>query len=95
MVKSSFRLYGGSIVSETKPELYEDFILLKGLELDKVYQVSVVAVDGAYSIESDVEEIDTHRTGVVSIFSLFTQIGVRCSIKVYLSIPFGSVELSC
>ncbi|XP_063870133.1 neuroglian-like isoform X1 [Scylla paramamosain] len=59
-----YKLYGGSIVSQTKPELYEDFILLKGLELDKVYQVSVVAVDGTYSIESDVEEIDTHRTGV-------------------------------
>lgn len=37
--------------------------MLKGLEVDKIYQVSVVAVDGKYSIESDVEEIDTHITG--------------------------------
>ena len=63
-------MYGGSIVTPTKPELYEDYILLKGLEADKVYQVSVVAVDGTYSIESDVEEIDTHRTGVVSTLIL-------------------------
>lgn len=60
-------MYGESIVTTTKPEFYEDFITLKGLELDKVYQVSVVAVDGMFSAESDVEEIETHSTGVVSI----------------------------
>lgn len=67
-------MYGESIVSQTKPELYEDFITLRGLELGKVYKVSVVAVDGMFSTESDVEEIDTHITGVVSILAL-------CSLK--------------
>lgn len=71
-------MYGESIVTKTKPELYEDFIILKGLELDKVYQVSVVAVDGMFSTESDVEEIETHVTGIVSILiTLFFEIRIK------------------
>ncbi|KAG7157810.1 Neuroglian-like 2 [Homarus americanus] len=61
-----YRLYGESMFLETKPELYQDFIVLKGLEAEETYQVCLVAVDGVYSTESDVEEIDTHLTGVTS-----------------------------
>ncbi|KAK7076289.1 ATP-dependent DNA helicase chl1, partial [Halocaridina rubra] len=57
-----YKLYGESMFQETKPELYQDFTVLKGLEADKTYQVSVVAVDGPYNTESDVEEIDARTT---------------------------------
>ncbi|KAK8743667.1 hypothetical protein OTU49_001198 [Cherax quadricarinatus] len=61
-----YKLEGESMYQETKPELYQDFIVLKGLEAEKTYQMSVVAVDGIYNSESDVEEIDTHLSGVTS-----------------------------
>lgn len=51
---------------ETKPEFYRDFTVLKGLESERTYQVAVVAVDGDYTTESDLEEIDTHASGFVS-----------------------------
>lgn len=57
-----YKLYGESLFQKTKPELYQDFTVLKGLEVDQTYQVSVVAVDGGLSTESDVEEIDTRIT---------------------------------
>lgn len=64
--------------------------MLKGLEVDKVYQVSVVAVDGKYSIESDVEEIDTHITGFVSTLNLSTHTNNYWPIQVCLSDPQSS-----
>lgn len=60
------RLYGESMFQETKPELYQDFTILKGLEPERAYKMSVVAVDGEFTTESDIEEIDTHETGIVS-----------------------------
>lgn len=61
-----YKLYGESMFQETKPELYEDFIVLQGLEAEQTYQVAVVAVDGNYTTESGVEEIDTRTSGVSS-----------------------------
>ncbi|KAK4296763.1 hypothetical protein Pmani_030767 [Petrolisthes manimaculis] len=58
-----YKLYGASMFDETKPELYRDFIVLKGLKTESTYQVAVVAVDGEFTTESDLEEIDTHATG--------------------------------
>lgn len=51
------------------PELNDDFIIVRGLELGKVYQIAVVAVDGEYQKVGDVQEIDT--SGVGNVFSFF------------------------
>ncbi|XP_069981771.1 neuroglian isoform X2 [Penaeus vannamei] len=61
-----YKLYGESMFQETKPELYQDFTILKGLEPERAYKMSVVAVDGEFTTESDIEEIDTHETGITS-----------------------------
>ncbi|XP_068206070.1 LOW QUALITY PROTEIN: neuroglian-like [Palaemon carinicauda] len=57
-----YKLFGESMFQETKPELYQDFTVLEGLEENQAYQVCVVAVDGEFSTESDIEEIDTHSS---------------------------------
>ena len=41
----------------TDPELYEDFIIIRGLNPNKTYEFIVVSVDGEYMAESEVKEI--------------------------------------
>jgi len=59
-----YKLYGASQFQATKPELYNEFTVLKGLETQKMYEVRIVAVDGTYETNSDIEEIVTDGGGI-------------------------------
>ncbi|XP_076060460.1 neuroglian isoform X2 [Oratosquilla oratoria] len=59
-----YKLYGESTFLQSDDELYEDYIILRGLEPGRTYSVRVVAVEGDYLVHSDVEEIDMYSTGV-------------------------------
>ncbi|CAL4060819.1 unnamed protein product [Meganyctiphanes norvegica] len=61
-----YKLYGASQFQATKPELYNEFTVLKGLETQKMYEVRIVAVDGTYETNSDIEEIVTDGGGIIS-----------------------------
>jgi len=58
-----YKLYGQTSFESTEPELYEDFIIVRGLEPGTTYVFRVVAVDGELSRHSESEEILTHPSG--------------------------------
>lgn len=57
---SVIRLYGRTTYESTEPELYEDYIIVRGLEQGETYVFRVVAVDGTLTSTSDEEEIYTY-----------------------------------
>lgn len=61
-----YRIKDEPSYKSTDPELNEDFIVIRGLELGKVYQIVVVAVDGEYQKPSLPQEIDTSGIGKTS-----------------------------
>jgi hypothetical protein len=58
-------LYGKTAFESTSPELYEDFIIVRGLEKGETYVFRVVTVDGDISSTSEEEEIDTYANGKI------------------------------
>ncbi|KAA0202421.1 hypothetical protein HAZT_HAZT000084 [Hyalella azteca] len=60
---AQYRLIGESLFEKTNPEEYHDFIILEGLQANRIYEVRLVAVDGTYETPSQVEEIETYTRG--------------------------------
>ncbi len=52
-----FRRKGENIYERSIDEFDENFVYLRGLDPNQLYQVRVVAVDGEYSTESAAEEV--------------------------------------
>jgi hypothetical protein len=48
---------------KTSEEFNEDYIIVRGLMPGELFEFSVVAVDGDYMTESEVEEIEISNTG--------------------------------
>lgn len=48
---------------ESQPEYNEDFIDVRALIPNEVYEFKIVAVDGQFSTESEVKEVETYGVG--------------------------------
>ncbi|XP_046388931.1 neuroglian isoform X2 [Ischnura elegans] len=55
-----YRMKGEANFEKTNNEMAEDYIIVRGLRPGEVYEFLVVAVDGDYSSESEVEEVETY-----------------------------------
>merc|ERR1712071_327297 len=58
-----YRRIGETIWENSVHELSENFIILRGLETNQLYEIRVVSVDGDYSVASDAEEIELIADG--------------------------------
>ncbi|XP_018330369.1 neuroglian [Agrilus planipennis] len=55
-----YRKKGEPDWAETDPEYYEDFLMVRALEHDEIYEFILVAADGTYYTESEIQEVDTY-----------------------------------
>lgn len=55
-----YKLKDETIYEQTKNEMVEDFITIKGLKPGETYEFIVVAVDGEYMAESEPQDIETY-----------------------------------
>lgn len=62
-----FRIRGASSYQNTPPEFNEDYMDVRGLEPNEVYEFKVVAVDGDFYSESEIQEVDTYGVGMYFI----------------------------
>ncbi|KAK7793446.1 hypothetical protein R5R35_010061 [Gryllus longicercus] len=60
-----YRQKGETLYEETKMEITEDFIVVRGLKPGEIYEFQVVAVDGEYLTPSETEEVETHGDGPI------------------------------
>lgn len=58
----SYRLKGEPRY-DTVTEINEDYVSVRGLQPDKVYEFIVGSVDGNYTSESDMKEVETYASG--------------------------------
>lgn len=65
-----YRLKGANLYEETKPEFDKNFIDVKGLKPEELYEFVVVAVDGNTMKESDIAEIEASSTGTFLMLNL-------------------------
>ena len=55
-----YRRKGETIFEKSDDELDENFLILRGLEPNQLYEIRVVVVDGDFFTESDVEEVEMY-----------------------------------
>lgn len=55
-----YRLKGETMFQKTDYQLDEDYIIVRGLKPGEVYEFCVVAVDGEFISESELEEVETY-----------------------------------
>ena len=55
-----WRRKGETIYEKSEDEFDENFIILRGLEPNQLYEIRVVVVDGEYFTESDPEEVEMY-----------------------------------
>lgn len=60
---AKYRIKGASQWIQTPPEMQEDFIVVRALEPEAVYEFVAVAVDGEYNTESHTQDVDTYGVG--------------------------------
>ncbi|KAK4016086.1 neuroglian isoform X3 [Daphnia magna] len=58
-----FRRKGETIYIKSEDEFDENFIILRGLEPNQLYEICAVVVDGDYFTESDPEEVEMYADG--------------------------------
>ncbi|XP_065345300.1 neuroglian-like [Cloeon dipterum] len=54
-----YKLRGESVFEISKPELEEDYIILRGLNRGATYKMKMLAVDGDYHTESNIQDVET------------------------------------
>lgn len=54
---------GEPTYTETETESAEDFIIVRGLQPNQIYEFKAVAVDGEYMTESAAQDVDTYNIG--------------------------------
>lgn len=62
-MKIIFRIKNEPQYLSTQPELDDDTLIVRGLTPSEMYEFKVVAVDGDYLTESNVQEVDTYGVG--------------------------------
>ena len=55
-----YRVKDESSWQTTDPELYENYLIVHGINPDHLYEFRVVSVDGEYQTESATQEVDTY-----------------------------------
>lgn len=55
-----YRRKGETIYEKSEDEFDENFIIVRGLEPNQLYEIRVVVVDGEYFTESDAEEVEMY-----------------------------------
>ena len=62
---AKYRLKGDTVDSFTDPEKLFNELEIRGLQSGTSYMVSIVAVDGDYTNESDEQEVETSNEGPI------------------------------
>jgi len=58
-----YRRKGETLYENSAHELSENFIVLRGLEANQLYEIRVVSVDGDFSVPSETEEVELAADG--------------------------------
>ena len=61
---AQYRRKGETIYEKSEDEFDENFVHLRGLTPNQVYEVRVVAVDGEFYTESDPEEMEMYAGNI-------------------------------
>ena len=70
-----YRRKGETLYENSAHELSENFIVLRGLEANQLYEIRVVSVDGDFSVPSETEEVElaagAHELKITLIINRF------------------------
>ena len=58
-----FRRKGETIFEKSEDEFDENFLFLRGLEPNQLYEIRIVVVDGDFFTESHIEELEMYAGG--------------------------------